>query len=76
MPHRYEITVSFTCLLNDRVSWNGRAGTYIVIWRRWHQGQVGEHIIYGIMKEEEVNDPVGQVWTALEKDLKRLHLQD
>jgi hypothetical protein len=41
-----------------------------VIWRRWHQGQVGEHILYGLCRVEEERLPAAQVWTAMEKDVR------
>ena len=70
MPTRHQITVEFAFLLDDRVLWKGREGVYTIIWRRWHQGQVGEHVIYGICRVGEESNPVAQVYTAIESDLR------
>jgi hypothetical protein len=69
MPTRHQITIEFAFLLSDRVLWKGREGVYTIIWRRWHQGQVGEHVIYGICRVGEESNPVAQVYTAIESDL-------
>ena len=70
MPTRHQITIEFAFLLDDRVLWKGREGVYTIIWRRWHQGQVGEHVIYGICRVGEESNPVAQVYTAIESDLR------
>ncbi len=66
--HRLEITLAF--LVGDRVTWAGRAGTYTIVWRRWHQGEVGTHILYGLRKVGEDQWPGAQIYTALEPDLR------
>jgi hypothetical protein len=70
MPTRHQITIEFAFLLSDRVLWKGREGVYTIIWRRWHQGQVGEHVIYGICRVGEESSPMAQVYTAIESDLR------
>jgi hypothetical protein len=70
MPTRHQILIDFAFLVGDRVTWKGQSGVYTVIWRRWHQGQVGEHILYGLCRVEEERLPAAQVWTAVEKDVK------
>jgi hypothetical protein len=70
MPTRHEITITFAFLPWQRVKWSVRPDIYTIVWRRWHQGEVGEYVLYGLRLVDEAAVPTAQVYTAIEKDLR------
>jgi hypothetical protein len=64
------LTITFRYSLGQAVLWQGRDGYFVTVWRRYHEGEIGSHLLYGLNRAEERAHPAAQVWTALEADLR------
>jgi hypothetical protein len=64
------LTVTFQFQLGQAVLWANRPGYFVTVWRRYHEGDLGAYLLYGLTRAEERAQPAAQVWTALEADLR------